>query len=340
MASPTSTQDQSALRKWLSALSKDQRWCVLINADPDAMGAAEALKRITGNRTRMDICCINEITRPDNLAMIRVLHIKMTLWKPSLRGKYTHFAIVDSQPHHNARFLDIPFSLIIDHHPLPKDPYPLTEPSFLSIQPEKSATCTIFTEYLRALRLRPSPTLATAMLLGIRCDTYDFERSGTKADLEAYQWLSNRADSMLVRQIVRSEYLADWLPFFARACTNIQQCRRTGAHVFLGDVATPDMLVAIADFFNRVHGLRWIAVSGIIRKETVVVIFRGDGSRDVGRLADACFYDVGAGGGHKLMARAEFQLARVPAGRECGSFIQHRLEKRKLRPLKKDPEDK
>lgn len=46
--------------------------------------------------------------------------------------------------------------------------------------------------------------------------------------------------------------------------------------------------MAVADFFTRVHGLKWIAVSGIVGK-TVIVIFRGDGGRDIGRLADAAF---------------------------------------------------
>ena len=93
-----------------------------------------------------------------------------------------------------------------------------------------------------------------------------------------------------------------------------------------------DLLVAVADFFTRVHGLKWIAVCGVVEK-TVVVIFRGDGSRDIGRLADACFYDVGSAGGHRNLGRAEFPLAAIPAGTKPAEFIFQRLHSRKLRPV-------
>ena len=87
------------------------------------------------------------------------------------------------------------------------------------------------------------------------------------------------------------------------------------------------------------HGLRWIAVSGVVGK-TVVVIFRGDGGRDIGRLADACFYDVGEAGGHRNLGRAEFPLAAVPEGVKPRDFVLRRLQIRKLRvrkPAEADP---
>lgn len=92
--------------------------------------------------------------------------------------------------------------------------------------------------------------------------------------------------------------------------------------------------MAIADFFTHVHGLHWIAVSGVVQK-TVIVIFRCDGTRDIGRLADACFYDVGSAGGHRNLARAEFPVSAVPKERSVQEFIRHRLTTRKLRPRSK-----
>lgn len=323
-----------ALGAWLKTITRDQRWCILINADPDAMGAAAALARLMHGRARdVDIRRINEITRPDNLAMMRYLRLDVQPWAPGLQDAYTHFAIVDSQPHHNAAFRGIPFSAIIDHHALPRpEQAPTPPPAFRDIRPGIGATCTLLTGYLQALGIRPTPRLATALLLGIRTDTAAFERGGSEDDLAAYQWLSRKADPVLQRRILRSEYLRAWLPLFSRAFQDLRDCRGAGAHAFLGVVTSPDLLVAIADFFTRVHGLKWIAVSGIA-KRTVVVIFRGDGSRDIGRMADACFHDVGSGGGHRTLGRAEFPLAAVPAGTDPGDFVQQRLQTRKLRPL-------
>ena len=78
-------------------------------------------------------------------------------------------------------------------------------------------------------------------------------------------------------------------------------------------------------------------MSGVVDK-TVIVIFRGDGGRDIGRLADACFHDVGVAGGHRNLARAEFPISAVPEGVKPGEFVLKRLETRKLRPRAKDEE--
>ena len=55
-------------------------------------------------------------------------------------------------------------------------------------------------------------------------------------------------------------------------------------------------------------------------------------ARDIGRLADACFYDVGQAGGHRTLGRAEFSLDAVPEDMKPADFVLKRLETRKLRP--------
>ena len=271
------------MRQWRQTLTKDQRWAILISADPDALASALALKRIMAHRVRgVDIFRINEVTRPDNLAMIRYLRIPAKLWQPEKADLYTNFAMVDSQPHHNPAFQGITFDLIIDHHPLTAGQLP--QAPFCDIRPGFGATSTMMTRYLQGLRIKPGPLLSTALLYGIRTDTATFERSGGEDDLRAYQWLIKHADATLLRRIIRSEYLRAWLPLFSRAFRSLRDCRG-GAMVWLNEVDSADLLVAVADFFTRVHGLKWIAVCGVVEK-TVVVIFRGDGSRDIGRLAD------------------------------------------------------
>ncbi|MDR3361242.1 MAG: DHH family phosphoesterase [Desulfovibrio sp.] len=325
------------LKQWLQNLDKTNQWCVMINADPDAMASAMALKRIFLHKVHsVDIMRINEITRPDNLAMIRYLRIPLAVWKPENIHQYTHFALLDSQPQHNKAFEDIPFTFIIDHHPPAHDSACAkkhTAPVFSHIKPEFGATSTMMARALQALHIRPSARLATALLYGIRTDTAAFERSGDEMDFRAYQWLSRHADINLLRRILHSEYLREWLPIFARAFNSLTTCRSNGAHVALHSVKSADMLVAMADFFTKVHGLRWIAVSGVVDR-IAIVIFRGDGSRDVGRLADACFHDVGEAGGHYNLARAEFPLSAVPHEIKPAEFILQRLQTRKLRPTK------
>lgn len=318
------------MKQWRQNLQKDDRWAILISADPDALASAMALKRMMLNKVRgADIYRINEVTRPDNLAMIRYLRIPVRPWQVEKAGQYNHFAIVDSQPAHNPAFAGLTYDLVIDHHPQ-TDLSGLTGPdALLDIRP-LGAVSSMMTRYLQGLRLNPGPLLATALLYGIRTDTRSFERSGSEDDLRAYQWLFRHADSAILRRIVRSEYLPEWLPLFSRAFRSLVSCKG-GSYAALSEVDNADLLVAVADFFTRVHGLRWIAVSGKVGK-TVVVIFRGDGSRDIGRLADACFHDVGSAGGHRSMGRAEFPVSAVPDGMKPSEFIFHRLQTRKLRP--------
>lgn len=319
-------------KRWQGRLQKDSRWAILINADPDALASAMALKRLIHDRVRsLDIFRINEVTRPDNLAMIRYLRIPVKPWEPEKISTYSNFALVDSQPSHNLAFTNILYSLIIDHHPVTNLGAALAPGAYCCIRTDVGANSTIMTQLLQALRVRPGPLLATALLYGIRTDTGAFERSGGEEDLRAYQWLSHHADNNLLRRISRSEYLRSWLPFFSRAFRSLVDCRAGGAYASLNEVESADLVVAVADFFTRVHGLKWIAVSGIAAK-TVIVIFRGDGSRDIGRFADACFYDVGTAGGHRNMARAEFPLSAIPAGMKPSEFIYQRLMTRKLRP--------
>ncbi len=298
----------SRFQAWAGSLPKDESWCILISADPDAMGAAMALKRIMAMKRR-EICIasINTITRPDNLAMIRYLRIPLVTWKPEMRDTFKRFAIIDSQPHHSPLFADIPFSLIIDHHPSP-DGY-CHYADYTDIRPNYGATCTMMHEYLKSLNIRPGKLLATAMLYGIRSDTAAFERSGAEADFRAYQWLSKLSDAALLRRIIRSEYLPEWLPLFSHAFRSLRSCSK-GAHAHVGKVKSSDMLVAIADFFTRVHGLRWVAVSGIIN-ETLVVILRSDGSSNIGAVAQRHFGNVGSAGGHRTMGRAEIPLEAI-----------------------------
>jgi len=166
------TDHIALLQKWRAGLCKDDRWCILINADPDALASALALKRIMIHKVHgVDIARINEVTRPDNLAMIRYLNIPVIAWQPENAGQYTRYAMVDSQPHHNKAFQGLHFDCIIDHHPLPRAVPNVTActlagpAAFRDIRPGMGATSTMMTRYLKVLRMRPGPRLATALLL-------------------------------------------------------------------------------------------------------------------------------------------------------------------------------
>lgn len=310
------------LPRMLENLARNQRWLVVINADPDAMASAVALKRILRPKVHdVVIAKVNQVSRPDNMAMVRYTRVRMARFYPGMLPQFDFFALVDSQPHHHPDFKDIPFSLIIDHHPLPERPFPA---SYTDIKPQYGATSTLLTEYLYNLGIRPGKLLATALQFGIKTDTDNFERHFYDVDLRAYQYLNRFADPDLLSRIARSEFHLHWLDLFARACTNLYGMAASGQYVYVGEVDNPDILVNIADFFMRVYEIRWAAVGGLYG-DTVVVVFRGDGiGRDVGQYAAQAFGDIGSAGGHKAMARAEFP-AQAAGSDDLEMFIWKRL---------------
>ena len=305
-----------------STFSKEDFCCVLIVADPDAMASALAVKRLIAHRVAgVTIAAVNEITRPDNLSMIRYLRIPIVAWKKEINSAFHKFILVDSQPHHCPVFHEISFTAVIDHHPpVPEHP---VRAAYVDIRPGFGATATILTHYLQAARIRPGAGLATALQYGIHTDTGAFARSGDAADLRAFQFLGRYADHSLLRSILHSEYLIQWLPMFSLAFASLKPCG-AGYYACVGDVPNPDILVSIADFFMRIYGIRWAAVCGV-HGDKVIVIFRSDGTHNIGGFAAACFQSFGSAGGHRMLARAEVPLHNIPQGIGAQDFVWQRL---------------
>lgn len=302
-------QLEEQVQRLLSLLYKDERWLIMVNADPDALGSAMALKRILSRKVAdVGLAHINEIKRPDNLAMIRYLRIPTRKLIPNLAAQYDRFALVDSQPHHNPEFSGYDFSVVIDHHPTSaenKVQSPLTD-----IRPKYGATCSMLTEYLYNMGIKPGKLLATALLYGIKTDTQSFEREFVDADVSAFKYLTKYSDQTLMKRIVRSEFHMDWVRYFSRAFYNMRRVGK-GLVAHMGKVENPDILVIVADFFMRIHGVPWVVVSGEYN-DLVVAIFRGDGLRkDMGKLATNLFGEIGSAGGHKAAARAEIPQKKL-----------------------------
>lgn len=320
------------MEKLLERFDKDENWLIVINADPDALGAAMALRRIMSRKVaRVGIGQINEIKRPDNLAMIRYLRIPTQKIIPNLVAQYDKFALVDSQPHHNPEFEDFDFDIIIDHHPLVEDKP--TEAPYVDIRPKYGSTCTMLTEYLYNMNIRPAKLLATALLYGIKSDTRSFERKFIDPDVTAFKWLNKFADVKLMNRISNSEFHLDWMRYFSRAFYNLRRIGQ-GLYAHAGNVENPDILVIVADFFTRVHGVPWLVVSGVY-DDKLVVIFRGDGMRrDMGKYASSLLGDLGSAGGHKGAARAELELKALE-GEDPEIFMLKKLGKGKKGRIKR-----
>jgi nanoRNase/pAp phosphatase (c-di-AMP/oligoRNAs hydrolase) len=66
------------LRRFYDLFSSDDHVLIVINADPDSISSAMAVKRLLWRKVaNITISNINIIKRPDNLAMIRLLGVSL-----------------------------------------------------------------------------------------------------------------------------------------------------------------------------------------------------------------------------------------------------------------------
>jgi len=295
------------LKRLYDQLKSEDRVLIPINADPDAIASAMAVKRLLWRRTTsVAIANINEIKRPDNLTMIRLIGAPLLPIKSVDPRGFNRIVMVDSQPDHHKDLAVFEPQVIIDHHPISDT----SKAPFMDIRPNYGATASILVEYLRAAKIKPSAKLATGLYYAIKTDTSNFERQTQMEDLNAFQYIFKRANIHMARRIEQAEMRMDFLKFFKRAIEE-RRVRKDRLHVHLGRVTHPDICVQIADFFMHVDSVKWSIVSGV-HQNNLVVIFRNDGVRkNAGLNAKKSFGRWGSAGGHKSAARAEIPLSAI-----------------------------
>ena len=294
------------LRRFHEQFSSNDSVLILINADPDAIASAMAISRLLWHKVlKTSIGHINIVKRPDNLAMIRLLGVKMLYIDEIPKNQFERTVIVDSQPDHNDLFLGFNPDVIIDHHPDTG-----VKAAYTDIRPKYGATASIMTEYLRAARIKPSVKLATGLFHAIKTDTNNFKRQTLIEDVRAFQFLFRHANPHLARKIEQAELRIEFLKYFQSALQDIR-LRKHRAYAHLGSVSTPDVCVLIADFFMRVQSVTWSVISGT-HDNHLIIVMRNDGIRkNAGTVAAKGFGQIGSAGGHKSMARAEIPFSAL-----------------------------
>lgn len=304
---------KSRLESFYAIFEKDDDVLVIINADPDAIASALAVKRLLRYRVKnVTIAHPNEIRRVNNVTMVQRLKVSLERLKNVSLDQYTKKIIIDSQPDHLPEFASIKFDVVIDHHPM-GNAAGWSDVPFVDIRPDYGACSSMMVEYLRAAGLKPSVALATALFYAIKVDTQNFENKSLLADGICFRYLFDIANRNLVRKFELADLRRSELRYFNVALSELKYSKgRYYSH--LGRVRSPDVLVIVADFLNHVGEIDWVFVSGI-HGEKLVVIFRCDGYRkSAGKLASKIFGELGSAGGHKEAARAEVPLKNLNIG--------------------------
>jgi len=304
---PKSTSISDKIKHLQDMVTHDDVMAIIINADPDAMASAMALKRFFWRRVRkINIFHTNVIKRADNLAMINLLNLDKKHIRKIKSSEITKWAIVDSQPSHNEHMAKYNYDIIIDHHPIDSE----SKAKFMDIKEEYGATSTMMTEYLRAAGIKPSPRLATALFYGIKTDTDNFVRDSTPNDLNAFRYLFQFVNINNIKKIESSEFTKKTLQNYKSAMENLTFIKDK-AFIPMGHVSNPDILVLIADFFLKMAEVTWSVVIGINGKKLIIIIRNAGFRLDAGKMAQKLFGEYGTAGGHKTAARAEILLTNI-----------------------------
>jgi nanoRNase/pAp phosphatase (c-di-AMP/oligoRNAs hydrolase) len=312
---------ESSLR-WHMRLARTQRWFDEVRAhfaqaervaillqddpDPDAIGSGLALRQVLGrNKQTAPLVTFGRVTRPENIAMVKLLEIEMERVTERTLKHFDRIAVVDLQPPHLAHPPEH-VDLVIDHHPEQFNYHAHIK----DIRPGYGATASILFEYLRCADATIGTRLATAMLYGIKSDTFLLTRDANEWDIEAFSYLYPLANQNLMRRIERPELPPAALDALSIALKNRQVVDKV-AFVHLGRVERDDLIPQIADFSLQFEGIEWACVSGIFESNYIMSIRNVGYVRAAGRVAKEAFGDIGSAGGHASMAKAIIPLAKI-----------------------------
>jgi nanoRNase/pAp phosphatase (c-di-AMP/oligoRNAs hydrolase) len=277
--------------------------------DPDAIGAAAALKELA--KTRHDLTCsvahAGDIGRVENLALIRYLGMKTRPLGEVDPTRYDRLAMVDAQPGAGNVSMDpgIRLDAVIDHHPIRRE---TRRARFTDIRRRYGATSTILREYLRAADADIPTPLATAMVYGIRSDTQDLGRETTRADIEAFLDLYPLANPRMLGRIMAAPLPRHYFAELQRALGNAT-IHGTRVITFLGVTQSQEMIAETADLLLRVEEATWSMAAGIVGDWLHVSLRSVGYGKPAGTIARNLGGRKGFGGGHATLAAAQIPLA-------------------------------
>jgi nanoRNase/pAp phosphatase (c-di-AMP/oligoRNAs hydrolase) len=289
-------------------LAPRERLAILLQPDPDPDGIAcgYALRALLGRkRTTAPLVAFGEVKRAENRAMVQALGIEVRTIAPEELEDFDAVALVDVQP---TVFGESPpprlrkVDVVIDHHP-ERGGY---EAAFEDIRTGYGATSTILTEYIRAADLELSPRLATALVYGIKSDTQLLGRETSREDIDAFAYLHALHSPALLRRIERPALPEDALRALGRALSTTRV--EAGIYVVVLGRVREDVIAQVADLGLQAEGAEWSIAAGIVGADLVFSVRNVGYVRAAGEVVRAVVDGLGAGGGHRSMAKGTIPL--------------------------------
>lgn len=294
------------VHKVQDVLNKADRIALLLQPDPDPDGIASALalRSLLGrNKVSTPIVSFGKVTRPENMAMLKLLDLEVVTLRPEELSHFDKVALLDTQPGHFPMTLPR-VDVIIDHHPTVGNYH---EIPYVDIRSQYGATSTIMTEYLRSSAINIGQRLATALLYGIKSDTLHLNREVIDADLYAFMSLYPLINYNLLRRMEKPEIPLKFAHNLAHALQTMEN-KETILVSSLGKVTREDLIPQIADFLLQFEGMEWVICVGIFNENIVLSVRNVGYVKNAGDVVKRIVNGWAQGGGHRSMAKAIFPI--------------------------------
>ena len=301
--------DASRFAALVGAFVRAERVVVLThdNPDPDAIASSAGLAHIVQESVGIPAVVTfgGIIGRAENRALMDSVGVPFERIEGFEFLPGDAFALVDAQPGagNNAVPEDARLAVCIDHHPPREAP---RRAVYHDVRETYGACATMIVELLRAGGIEPGRPLATALFYGIQSETLDLGRETSGPDVEASVYLYPRTDPAALSRIRHARAPR---ALFRSLHEGLERAWHRDEVVFVpaGDLAYPDLVAQLADFFLRVQGVEWVVAIGRYRDDLLVSV-RADRPRaHAGVWVREIVDGRGPAGGHGQMAGA-----RVP----------------------------
>jgi nanoRNase/pAp phosphatase (c-di-AMP/oligoRNAs hydrolase) len=322
---------QEKLDSLVNLVQDEEKVLILMhdNPDPDSIGSAVGLQYLLSNLAKKPsvIAYSGIVGRAENRAMLKHLGIKMSSLARMSLDDYPCVALVDTQPLTGNNSLPAGRSpqIVFDHHPLRpasrKVPYRV-------IKPRYNVTASIITEYVIASKLTIDPILATGLFYAIKSETEGLAREVGKVDARLRYYLYPYVDQKLLANIENARVSREYFKIIHSA---LEHCVIYDDVVIanIENVSSPDIVAEVADLLMRLDKTTWGFSFGIFNGDILISARTVDRSNDVGSLMRKAVGEMGAAGGHEMMAGAKISVkdkTEVQKKRLVRQLIQRVLE--------------
>jgi len=301
------------------------------NPDPDALASACTLRAILEELVDAEtiVGYAGLVGRAENRAMIRELELDVTHIGNLDLSSFDAIAMVDTQPGFGNNSLPArrrPI-VVIDHHPPRAD---LDDIPFVDIREDYGATSTMVAEYAYAVGLKLPSALITALFYALRSETQDLGREASEHDQKVYLSLFPHADKPALSRIQTASVPRSYFHVFQLA---IEGASVVGRLVLtdLKRVRHPDLVAEIADFLLRLEEVDWSCCLARYGDQMVLSLRTSDPHAHAGSIIRQVVRDMGAAGGHGMIAGG-----RVELGSKSYSEIADTVSQRLLDALEID----